>query len=282
MTLFNLIAPNIPNFSNLAIFICHLFLDGNFNIGHILYDSKSFDNLLISEIGSVCSHSNSILWIRTDVIAAHSSSWKPNQQTDHVLQLIFFDPENLPSNIDEIEKLFTFYRLFVIPSTNEIDIHQQVYLFSKSKLSQNSLVLYQHLRTSSVCVYTITPEKTKECSNIAFNSVCTQNLNKFKNEDLFEVTFGKYERDWIISIERLYHIPESQTQGTRKAFKFWNGNAFIANFMLKNLNAAYINMTIGDCTSSSCSWKHESVQQKSRRFYKELSVEYQSIDNEKL
>lgn len=282
MTLFNLIAPNIPNFSNLAIFICHLFLDGNFNIGHILYDSRTFDNLLIFEIGTVCSHSNSILWMRTDVIAPHSSPWKPNQQTDHILQLIFFDPENLPSNIDEIEKLFTFYRLFVIPSTNEIDIHQQVYLLSKSKLSRKSLVLYQNLRRSSVCVHTITPEDTKECSNIAFDSVCTQNIDKFKNDDLFEVTFGKYQQDWIITIEQTHLIPENQNHGSRKAFKFWNGNIFVANFLFTNLNAAYINMSIKDCTSSSCAWNHKFVQQKSRKFYKELSVEYRSIDKEKL
>lgn len=91
MELSNLFGIKLPNFHNLALFICHLFIDGQFRNGHIFYDPNVFQvGQLISEIQSTCP--TSIPWISTDVTDKPVLPWKSNERTDHILQLIFFDP----------------------------------------------------------------------------------------------------------------------------------------------------------------------------------------------
>lgn len=57
MTVPVLLAPNISNFQtfhSLALFICHLFVDGKFRTAHIVHDQNVFDPRLISEIHLNC------------------------------------------------------------------------------------------------------------------------------------------------------------------------------------------------------------------------------------
>lgn len=119
MIVVSLLAPNIYNYYNLALFICHLFIDGQFRTGHILYDPIQLDDRLIAEVDRICPHS--IPWVTTEVNRDFSLPWNSNNQTDHILQLIFIDPNHLPENIDDLKYLFAYYNLYIIQSTNEIN-----------------------------------------------------------------------------------------------------------------------------------------------------------------
>lgn len=94
ITVLNILTPTSPSISNvhnLAMFICHLFIDGNFRYCHILYDPKVFDNQLTNQIDSICLVQ--IPWLTSDITQGSLSPWQANERTDPVLQLIFFDPK---------------------------------------------------------------------------------------------------------------------------------------------------------------------------------------------
>lgn len=48
-------ADSQPNFVNLSLFICQLFVGGNFRIAHILYYPEAFDDRFISLLDATCS-----------------------------------------------------------------------------------------------------------------------------------------------------------------------------------------------------------------------------------
>lgn len=53
----NVLFPGIPNttpFHSLALFICHLFIDGKFRSGHVLYEPNALDDRIFTEIKSIC------------------------------------------------------------------------------------------------------------------------------------------------------------------------------------------------------------------------------------
>lgn len=114
-SLFTLSFPNFSNFYHLAVFICNLFIDGHFWNGHILYDSNVFDVNLLNEIESVCPVY--IQWLTTDITQLHSFTLRTGDQTDHIFQLIFFDPNHLEDKIGQITDYLTVYRAFILTST---------------------------------------------------------------------------------------------------------------------------------------------------------------------
>lgn len=105
MTNFIQLAQNISNFNDLALFICHLFVDGHFRTGHILYNQNLFDGHLISEFNSVCPET--IPWLMTDVTKTSSVLWDTKDRTDNILQLIFFEPGNSLKEIDKYKNYLT-------------------------------------------------------------------------------------------------------------------------------------------------------------------------------
>lgn len=172
----NILAPNNLHFYNLAIFVCHLFIDGQFQTGHIIYDPNAIQvTQLITEIQANCSRS--IPWLSTDVTKGpRQSPWKPYENTDHVLQLILFDPEKL-SEISKFEKILTFYRLFIFLSTvnnDELKINEK---FASSS-SRDSVVLYYNPETGSINTYLL----TKKHKIITENNENVQTVDDQKSE----------------------------------------------------------------------------------------------------
>lgn len=123
--------PNLvvsPNFRNLALFICYTFIGGNFRHGHILYDPNIFNDNLISEIDSNCPAQ--IPWQATDIIQLSLLPVNSGERTDHILQLIFLDPEHLEENISEFERFLTFYRIFIFVSTAMRSKQRAIFMWS--------------------------------------------------------------------------------------------------------------------------------------------------------
>lgn len=83
-----------------------------------------FNGRLIGETRAICP--NQVSWLTTDVTRLSSIPWQPNDRTDHILQLIFFDPKHLAREIHDFKEYFTFYRIFVFYSNNEEDMEDQI------------------------------------------------------------------------------------------------------------------------------------------------------------
>lgn len=287
MTLSNLLYPNIsnaPSFHNLALFICHLFLDGKFRTGHILHDPGIFDNQLILDIQSNCPHL--IPWQKTDIIQPFSTLWPSNQSTDNILQLIFFDPEHLPKNIVRLsKKLFVFYRLFVLLLCDDTKVQHQISAMSKVKVisNSNSLIIYQSAKNGSVCVYSITPDvkngKEQQIGKVEPHFE-QDRVTNVKNENLFVSTFGKFEENSLMVINAFIPNAIKSNVSGIGMHEISKKLHFSINFYQTSLDAAYINLTTRSWSSSVL--HHDTILPRPQSVYKELSTEYDSLDAEKL
>lgn len=297
MTISTILTTNNSSFQNLAFFICHLFIDGRFRTGHILHDPNTFPVAqFIAEIQSICPHS--IPWLLTDVMEPSQLPWTSDKRTDQIVQLIFLDPDHLPTSIGDLKKFFTLYRLFVFPShggsamegpsnenTNLEHNNDVIKLASTFDLS--SLTSLRVSKNGSVCFHWAHDSKTTESYNqliheqIDLNSMSLyEEKCKFDNENLFETIFGNIARKMKIVIDYFYVIPCDENKHVQALNKRGEGSVSFANFLFSYLNASFMNITKWSCKSKKV------IQQvarfKPRKFYKELTTEYELVENEEL
>lgn len=291
MTISNLLIPNISNvssFHQLTIFICHLFIDGHFRTAHILYDPNAFDGQLINDIYSNCPAS--IPWLITDVTKPFSTSWQPNENTDHILQLIFIDPNYLPEDIDSLREIFTYYQIIIVSSAVGSNMMDQAAVSNQFKTNRtnvpliliqnpvNDLMLIQRSSTSN--------ETAEVCSNVnamlsygrieANHRMCD---NKRKN--MFDLTFGANEKMWFLTVS--YPVAYSPNQNIIRIDEVWQGMPFVANLYVSILNASYINRTsIKYGGIGHDSHDFQIFYQKKSRFYGELTTNVHLLDNKSL
>lgn len=146
----------LQTFYNLALFICHLTNDGHFQYGHILYDPKVFDDSFITRIDSVCEVK--IPWQISDITKTISPTHQEQERTDHILQLIFFDPKYLAQQIDEYKTLLSFYRIFVFTSNyDDIETKKGISVFEKLSpiLDSSPSILQYNPNNDTVNLHTI-------------------------------------------------------------------------------------------------------------------------------
>lgn len=291
---------NASNLHNLLLFICHLFIDGHFKITHILHDRSVFDGRLISEIDSICPRQ--MLWLTTSITQPSSLPWPPNQRNDHTLQLIFIDLQHLAKNRNKLAKLneySTFYKIFVFPSIGEMQANEvKEHISAVIKLNGISklgpLVLHYCLNKDSMYIHSIpeshqsdlkASEEHQHDQELIYEiTQDTDFLNKNADENLFDRTFGVYERRWSIAIRMVVAIEA-------KKFTFVDAQLFFANFFVSQLNAAFINSPFINLTCSggprnvSCPWHQQTLIPEPRKLLYELSTntsEYKFVDGKKM
>lgn len=268
--LLSTVASNISNFHNLALFICHLFIDGGFRHGHILYDPKVFDNHLITKIDSICLVK--IPWLTTDFTQPSTLAWHHSERTDHILQLIFFDPNHLAEDIDKFKDYFTFYRIFVFDSTaTKIKTQQQP---RKSIIRERNPVFNS---SSLILEYNTDNDLVSVTGETTLNSTKYSIRNKsIKYEHIFDETFGKFEQLRPIAVRALGVFRDKGGQSTYDPL---HGQLYYANFFALNLNETYLNMTFAPVGSFNGSWPYKTVIQNKRKYYKELLLEFKPVDD---
>lgn len=252
-------------FHNLALFICHLFIDGGFRNGHILYDPSVFDGHLITEIGSNCSAE--IPWLMTDITQPSSQPWTSIERTDHILQLIFFDPNRLAEDIVQFKEYLTFYRIFVFHSTSDqIELKKRTSIIKERNpiFNSSSLIVENDSKTDTVNVHWITEDHEAVRHRICSTNQC--------NERIFDQTFGLYDQKRSIGI-RTSGVPVTKNGHTSMDPLY--GSIYFANFFASNLKDSYINMTL---INKEKVWPSTTVMQKKRRFYKEILLEYEGVN----
>lgn len=202
MAISNLVASSIPNvlsFRNLALLICHLFMDGQFWSGHLLYDPSIFNDHLTVEIRLICPHP--IPWKMTNAMLDLTSPWDGRSDTtDNVLQLIFFDPKNLTVQMESHSIYFTFYRIFVLPQTDDIETEEQFSIIKQFNLDSNALIVHYDKSDSEVFINWL-PMNDLNPGEWQPTPMITDSQTKLINHtNIFEQTFGEYENRRLIEI----------------------------------------------------------------------------------
>lgn len=261
MWLANLLVQNIPNIQNLALLICHLFIGGSFRYGEILYDPHGFQDHLGTKVDSVCPVH--IPWQQIDITRVTSSIRQLNERTDHILQLFFFDSKHPPQNVDKFIEHFTYYQVFVFLSNNNIEMKESMKLVKKmSTLNSNSVSVYCNTLNGSIHIHLNNGQ-----------GEITEIDNKFT---LFDRLFGEYEKmqPTTIKANRLVKV----TNGHKVSQSFIRSEDFETNLLFTSLNVSYVNLTSFQYVNITLNTTQRVVPKK-RRFYKELSLEYDAVDN---
>lgn len=239
MTVSNLLLPNFSNFNrfrNLALFVCHLFVDGNFRVGNILYDPKAVNSEIISEIHSFCPLTDP--WLMIDATQLPIDSWKPDERADKILQLIFFDPDQVQVNHDGLKDILVLYRLFVFPSIDEAKKDHQMMVKITSRFGSNSLVV--HFSTESVSVYALWVESASDGDSdnevnliqwkisieLIFELKANTDLEK---DNLFDRIFEKYEQNYVKATSVKSEVKQNE-------LKIVNGVPLLGEFYFSNRN----------------------------------------------
>lgn len=270
------------NFYNLACFICHLFIDGQFRDGHILYHSRMFDDSLITEIDSICS--DPIPWKFTDTSNPSVLSPPENLRTDYTMQLIFFDPEYSSEQIDQFKEYFSFYRIFIFPLVSQDDIQMHIFVLEKLKSINRSktLILHYDSKTGSMHVHRIFdsmniifPTNAKDLESDTTSQFITKPRERVEHSNSFDQTFGEVEKSHPIEIKAACTFYTDN--GHKKCFPL-KANLFSVNYFSSTLNAMRINMKLKEINSDE-SESNEIVTIKRRKFYNDFAVEYESTND---
>lgn len=222
-------------------------------------------------------------------------------QHETILQLIFFDPNHLPKSAIKLRRYLTFHRLFIFCTPGELDVKRSLPALKKLKLftNSNSLILNFVQTTDIINQYSISNdgeiigdsvsysdkkvEKTlvssKELSSEQSSALSVKqdrqiNTNK---SNVFDRTFGIYERTWKIWIKSSIHIPchwnPHLSQNTV------NTLIFLANLLYQKLNASVSTLAViecGDANTFRVLLYYSSY--KPGTFYKEYTGEHIMID----
>lgn len=195
---------NAPNFHYLALFICHLFGHGPFRTLHILHNPNLFDHRLLVEIDSLCS--DPIPLYLTDISQPALSPWSEQDNVDNVLQIIFFDFENLATEIERSGDKLQLYRIFVFQSIGILASMDQKLLFETKKRIYDTRTLVSHYNDSSVSIYIENNSNDQSNGNVKLKQEPIFIFNQETSVDgmnLFDKTFGEYERMESIDIFRI-------------------------------------------------------------------------------
>lgn len=263
----------LPIFHNLAIFICHLFIDGHFREGNILYDPKVFNDRLLVEIESVCP--SQIPWQPNDITQSHLVHRRISERTDHILQLIFFDSNNLMEDIEQYGEHLTYYRIFVFSSFDDIDLKLPQFTQLKRISSANTLIARHNSKLDVIYIDWMSENgNIFEISTIYHCYECEKTSWPF-----YEGTFGNYEREKSISMKVISMFRQhgnSINYNDYGSIVPISGHMYLANLYNFKLNGSYVNMT---CTSidGNSSSQHFVVTHKRRKYYNEILMAYEKI-----
>lgn len=275
MTHCNLLAPDIQRFYKLSLFICHLFIDGNFQTGHILFDQNAFDSCLITTIDSTCSQK--ISWTMTDITLPR----KTTVQSDHTLQLIFLNPDQIMNSINDFEIDPLAQRLFVFHSNDKKKIEDQANIFGivLAISGLNSFILHHSFKDDSIEILwllnnnDVSAIEHKLVKHLIIKPVKSKNQDSILNED-FDSPFGKFDRMWPMVIG----VPCDLVKVGSNLKHFRNEIPYLVKFFASHTNLGLINFYLVVCDSSSKVSKEVLTVQHKNRNHNELSFGHVSVD----
>lgn len=259
---------NVTVVHHLALFICHLFIDGNFRTAHFLYKPNTFEFDWLLKIDRVCPEP--IPLYLTDITLPWDWPWNADDNKDNVLQLCFFDPSQLSKDINELQsKGDAYYRVFAFDSVAMADKTKGALALKALRQLPHSNDLIVHYKPKNVSVYPNNGMSTEQNPILIVDE-----KTNFAGINLFDHTFGEFERSHAIALNLLLFV---DSNGVETAIRF-RVDVLILHYYHQQLNNSYINMTWVDLRKNIVTNKICAPQP--RNYYKELSSEYKCIEME--
>lgn len=268
----------IPN--HFVLFICNLFADGHFRTVHILHEPKTFDSLdFLRQMDSVCSLP--IPLYITDIISITEPSiepWNQNDTPNNVLQVIFITSKTLShTNRDKIiSKWFAFYRIFAFPSNDMIDGEHEISVIETTHqlFGPNSMVL--DYNAESLTVHIDNGHSIQNMCSKSHPILIVNQETDFKQLNLFDRTFGEYERKQTIAI----NVVAAYVTNADSIPKINSMAGALSKHYHLRLSPSFINVTLLNIHDINGPRENKKVKLNPNKLYKELSDNYTVIDSE--
>lgn len=278
------LSVQIPsNFGNLALFICHLFVDGHFQFSHILYDPNEFDDSLLIEIDSICPIQ--IPWQTININQTSFQNSPSNDRTDHILQLIFFDPKLLGEQIIQNQEHLTFYRIFIFSEmtwVHENETEKRISLIEKlsSVFDSNSLIVRNNLSSGSIRVRLLRESDKIDLKQMHQNmNLIYKTKTDIEQSQLFDEIFGWYEQSIIIETMFWFRRIEDSTR-FESIIPFF-GDAYTINYLSSTLNVSKIDVKCMVFNNSTDPILSQSIKHTPKNYRSDLMLQYKAIPNDK-
>lgn len=248
-----------PNFLNLSLLICHLFAGGNFRVINIMHHPGTLDNRLLFSIDSVCAFQ--IPKTMQDISANETIPIdRQNQRTDGILQLIFLPPDQLIEQFNRVEKLFTFYHVFIFTTSAQLHL-DQIKPIATGISSSSSLLLIYNSFSDALSEFTLSK-----------NLIQSVELNKgqLNSQEIFDSVFGDRASGRFLVVSTFIDITCNSFRNTDiivRALKVFGSLYF------KQLNSTFVDGIVWNCNNKSV--QNQRVRPVKRSFYSDYFFRYE-------
>lgn len=249
-----------PNFLNISLLICQLFVGGSFQTAHILYHKESFDDRLLRD--SPCLQR--IPKITLDISRPGINDLHQNERTDHILQLIFLPGNRLIETIKPIEQLPTFYRIFIFISDQNYEAEPKWIEDITNRRSSN-LLLIHNKSSGSIKSYVFS-----KSTQTSIERVELQINQSMLEKDIFESTLGAKAHDQLIGALYVDAVPCYGLDATAVQTSL-ERDQIINRMYFKRINMSYIDALTVNCNKTGTFVDHKKFRAISRPIYSELS-----------
>lgn len=192
MSLVNHTVSNQPIFGHLALFVCHLFIDGPFHSAKLSFDHGSLNYQFLSEMESDCP--TNIPWKIENLLEFKMDSEIKNQNEidDSVLNVIWIEMDKFDETLTvRIFPNLIGNQLFILNTNGKMDNMAWQRWFDRINTSKtSSLVLLHDWISGYYNVHLLFGNK--------FQLVFQQ--DHWNNGILFDQTFAKHDNKWLITI----------------------------------------------------------------------------------
>lgn len=264
---------NSTIYNHLALFICHLFVDGHFRPAQFVYKPNEFDFDLLSQIDTICKES--IPWYLTDITEPKHWPWSLKDTPDNVLQLCFFRQNDLEEDILKLKlKDSPYYQVFAFHSNDSFGREWQIIALKKLHQSFATESFIVNYDASNVSVVIDSNENSSQ--QMIFSA---WNDTDFKHVNLFDRTFGELVRiqPKRIAVQRLKKCDIS-----RHGVDFdWDSAVEVLwmNFYHLQFNNSFIDMTWRDINKTPLvNTNQHCVLQPKYYYYKEIFNKFECTE----
>lgn len=253
-------------FLNLSFLICNLFAGGHFKLVNILYHPHAFNDQFLVSIDSVCPFQ--IPKITQDISTNEIFPIERNQRTDNILQLIFQPIDQLMKHFDQIEKLITFYRIFIFTTSTQFDL-EKINSIPSANLSTSSLILIYNDLNDALNTYI--------WSNSSIKSVELNDVRMNSNE-MFNSVFSETASNRFLIASFFYDIKLCEYESNPNFLAFYVTRKWlrvIASIYFEQLNLSFVDRLVWNCYTKTV--EHQRIRPIKRLFYNDAHFKYETM-----
>lgn len=222
----NISIGNSLHFSNLALFVCNLFINGSFrSLNLISTTDDDFSHHFVREIDSICSVP--IVLLDYEKIPFLVSSTGAKQRNDDILQLIMLDPDRLNGKLEYLDDVASYYRVFIVSSLYIVSTKISPMLRSLEPGSK--IVLHSSIKDEL---------NAYRSETIDSSSIYVKNPTGNQTMSSYELLFGMHLKMRQLSIQS----PRFISNNSYKKPELKIANRFITGFFVVQMHMSFISI----------------------------------------